>query len=125
MQGRISKILLIICAKNGYLSIWYNLFRFRVGIAPLEVEIKEKKTELGKFDALVSAKKSELETYQREMEQVSQELGKINDNDNLSNKIASTIETSPILLGVLAVSLILNLLAITQLGRLPFFVKRR
>ena len=93
-------------------------FSFRIGIAPLEAQLKEKQQQLINFDSLVAEKRSELERYQREMEQVTAELGKINE---------VTVQTSPVLLGVLVISLILNLLALSQLPKIfsfSFFDRR-
>ena len=96
------------------LTTCHNYFSFRTGLAPLEVKISAKKSELSKFESLVLDKKSELDNYQREVDKVSKELGKVNDS------LSATLQTSPVLLGVLAISLILNLAALSQIGRLPF-----
>ena len=82
------------------------------------MKISGKKSELSKFEFLVMDKKSELENYQREVDKVSKELGKVNDS------LSATLQTSPLLLGILAISLILNLAAISQIGRLPFLRRR-
>merc|ERR1719507_369700 len=96
-----------------------KLSSFRTGLAPLEVKISSKKSELSKFESLVLDKKSELDNYQREVDKVSKELGKVNDS------LSATLQTSPVLLGVMAISLILNLAALSQIGRLPFPRRRR
>ena len=80
------------------------------------MKISVKKSELSKFESLVLDKKSELDNYQREVDKVSKELGKVNDS------LSATFQTppSPVLLGILVISLILNLAALSQIGRLPF-----
>ena len=76
------------------------------------------------IDSLVLTKKSELDNYHKEMDQVRAELGKL--DDSFSNKVSTSLQSSPILLGILTISLLLNLLAISQLPNLnlPFLQRR-
>ena len=96
----------------------YTFSSFRTGLHPLEVQVTEKKSELSKFESLIGDKKSELEGYQREIEEVKQELVKVKEG------IGATLQTSPLVLGVTAISLLINLAAFSQIVQFRFFQDR-